>query len=140
MSLTKPTWIIHGVYPTEADLKKDKNAKYCVNYHTHGLDNYGHRELCIPFPLDKETAMNILNNMGFLIAEGKKEFKEGLIEGDEIITNGYNLWGKTFDGDPTLYIYVPDVNNKFPHDEDCDEDFKEQEKYAEYVSNSKDYV
>lgn len=138
--ITIPTWIIHGVFPTEEDVKKDPSAIYCSNYHTHGLDNYGHRELCIPFPLDRETASAILNNMGFLIANEGKVFDEGLIDGTDIITNRYNLWGMSYDNDPTLYVLVPDKNHKFPHHKNCDKIFKEQLLYAKYVSEHQDYV
>ena len=138
--LTRPTWVIHSVFPTEYDVKKDENSKYCCNHHTHGLDNYGHRELCIPFPIEQKTAGVILNTMGYMIANGERTFEEGFIDGEGILANGYNLWGAVVNDDPTLYIFVPDVNNKFPYDEDCDESFKEQLKYMEYVSKDKDYV
>ena len=132
-----PDWMIHYVAPT-ADRSKSPAyyyEPYFANIHTHGLDKYNHRELCISINIGQETAKELLNSLGMRIVHGDV-FTEGIRT--DILTNDYDVQFITFDNDPTLYMILPDVNNKLPMDSDCEEPYCYQEKYAKLISDNKD--
>ena len=132
-----PDWMIHYVAPT-ADRSKSPvyyYEPYFANIHTHGLDKYNHRELCISINIGQETAKELLNSLGMRIVHGDV-FTEGIRT--DILTNDYDVQFITFDNDPTLYMILPDVNNKLPMDSDCEEPYCYQEKYAKLISDNKD--
>lgn len=141
----KIDWIIHYVSERACDLceKESDDISYegfpaFGNIHTHGLNLHGHRELCIPFGLPSDIAMGILNGCGLQIVDENKEFNEGIYSG--ILKNGYDVKFISFDNDPTLYMILPDKNNKFPEDADCEFPYNQQEFYAKIISDDKDYV
>lgn len=144
-------WIIHFVSETEpcdmcGDNKKETtvgNITYTgfdcfCNIHTHGFNKHNHREMCIPFELNPNVAMGILNNCGLKIANFHEEFKEGICHG--VLRDEYDVKFISFKDDPTLYMILPDKNNKFPGDEDCEYPYCQQEIYAKIISDGKDYV
>ena len=134
--ITEPTWVVHCVFPEEDDITAVGEG--FGNNHTHGLDNYGHRELCMPFAIEPKVACLLLNDMGFAIVNEGSVFEEGRITG--FLKNDYDLMAISFDDDPTLYILVPDKNNKFPDDEGCEMPFLKQVDFARRISRNKDYV
>ena len=138
MKVEKPDWLIHYVVPT-VDKSKSPDyfyEPYFSNIHTHGLDKYGHRELCLCIALPSETACGLLNTLGMRIANKDTVFTEGIRT--DVLSNGMDVQFITFDNDPTLYIILPDANGKLPMDSDCEEPYCYQEKYAKLISDNKD--
>ena len=135
--MEKLDWMIHYVAPTVDRSKSPAYyyEPYFANIHTHGLDKYNHRELCICISIGQEKAKELLNTLGMRIVHGDV-FTEGIRT--DILTNDYDVQFITFDNDPTLYMILPDVNNKLPMDSDCEEPYCYQEKYAKLISDNKD--
>lgn len=135
-------WIIHLVTASKPTCEHKASSDIIYsgfpafgNIHTHGLNQHNHREICIPFQLSSRTAMDILNQCGLRIVNENVEFKEGI---DNTVLQGhYNVKFISFENDPTLYMILPDVNNKFPGDEGCEFPYNQQEIYAEIISNER---
>lgn len=130
--IDKPTWIIHNVFGYETLPEKD--FEYFGNFHTHGLNEYGHRELCICINIPQEVACGILNACGMMIANNGETFEKGI--SNKVLEDGYNVFFEEYPDDPVLYIFLPDENNKFPQNNDCNELYKLQGKYAKYISEN----
>ena len=132
-----PDWMIHYVVPTVDRSKSPAYyyEPYFANIHTHGLDKYNHRELCISINIGQETAKELLNSLGMRIVHGDV-FTEGIRT--DILKGNYDVQFITFDNDQTLYMILPDINNKLPMDSDCEEPYCYQEKYAKLISDNKD--
>ncbi len=133
--ITEPTWVLHSIIPEEDDIKI---GEFFGNIHTHGLNDYGHRELCIAFNINPHVSGGLLNALGMDIANNNLILKEGIVH--DKLKNGFDLKIITFKNDPTLYIILPDPNNKFPEDADCDPEYAKQELYAKHISEKKDYI
>lgn len=134
-----PDWMIHYVAPT---VDKSKSPAYYyepyfANIHTHGLNQHNHRELCISIGIGQETAKALLNSLGMRIANGEV-FTEGIRT--DILKGDYDVQFITFDNDSTLYVILPDENNKLPMDSDCKEPYCYQERYAKLISDNKEYA
>lgn len=140
----EPTWMIHYVNSAACEVCNDPTCpdyyykESFANIHTHGLDRYNQRELCVCIDIGFETAGNLLNSMGKRVAEGETVFTEGIRS--DILQGHYDVQLITFPNDPTLYIILPDVNGKFPMDKDCEAPFCYQEEYAKILSDNKEYV
>ena len=140
MKIEKPNWIIHYVAPTvdESQSPDYFYEPYFSSIHTHGLDKYGHRDLCLSIAIPPETACTLLNSLGMRIANEEEIFEDGIRI--DILANGMKVKFISFDNDPTLYIILPDKNGKLPDDCDCEEPYSLQEKYAKIISENKDYM
>lgn len=138
--MAEVTWIIHGVYDAGLvrEEKDNKKYPYMSNFHTHGLNEYNHRELCLVLALTGKVAVGLLNDMGMRIADGETVFTEGIRT--DILSNGMDVELLSFDNDPTLYVILPDENGKLPSDKDCEEPFKFQYEYAKMLSEDEGYV
>ena len=136
--MTEVTWIIHGIIDVE-DSFKPKKCPYIGNYHTHGLNEYNNqRELCIVINLENKVATGLLNSMGMRVANGETVFTEGIRT--DILENGMDVQLLSFDDDPTLYVILPDENNRLPSDKNCSEPFSFQYEYAKMISDDRGYV
>lgn len=95
-----------------------------ANIHTHGLEeNFGHTDLQIALRINPNLAMGLLTDAVDLIKEGKR-FEEGRM--DDFCGNA--VWIKPYkevDRD-VLRIILCDPKGRFPWDEDCSEEYKEQ--------------
>ena len=129
--IEKPTWIIHNVLGY--DNLPEEDFDYFGNFHTHGLNEYGHKELCLCINIEPKLATGILNTCGLMIANDKEVFK-GVSE--KVLEGGYKVYFEEFPNDPVLYIYLPDANNRLPQDEDCNPIYKMQKEYAKYISKN----
>lgn len=140
MSKTKIDWIIHYVIDGVEDTPKDfYSLDGFGNIHTHGLNRYNNqRELCICLAISDKLAASLLNSMGLRVANGETVFTEGIR--DDVLQDKYNVKFITFDNDPTLYMILPDSNNKFPGEEGCESPYDKQEIYAQFISENKEYV
>lgn len=132
----QPDWIIHYVQEHTCDICGTHN-KECLgfygfaNIHTHGLSKYNHPEICIPLDIGKDTAMNVLNTLGYRIAVANEKFEEG--EDHTVLADGYTVRFVKFDMDDTLYLILPDVNNRLPGDVQCESPYSHQLFYAEII-------
>lgn len=142
-------WIIHYVtnhYTCEVCGKKPEESPIhfpgFANIHTHGLERYGQKELCLCLDLGMEVAKNLLNTLGMRVAKGETIFTEG-IRTDILSPNPetgkeYDVQLISFDGDDNIYIILPDENGKLPMDGDeCDMPYRYQEIYADIISKDK---
>ena len=124
---------MHNVFGYD-DLPEE-NFEYFGNFHTHGLSEYGHRELCICVNIPENLALSILNNCGMMIANHGEVFEKGIT--NKVLEGGYDVLFEEYPDDPVLYIILPDENNKFPQDDGCNELYKKQAEYALYISKNK---
>ena len=141
-------WIIHyvsnngGCACCGTDKSTGNPSYYSLfgfaNAHTHGLNNYAHRELCAVLDIGIDRVGALLNAMGDRIAKGETTFGEGVRT--DVLGNGMPVGFMTFPGDPTLYVMLPDAEGRLPGDGRCELPYALQEEYAEIISKHKDYV
>lgn len=103
--------------------------------HTTGLGRYNHPEVYITLPVDPKISASFLNQVGLNIRNDKKMY---VIDGDyeDILGEGYKARIKIYknvrgEGKDAILLIIPDINGKFPGDEDCEEVYKEQLALAE---------
>lgn len=109
-------WIIHGVKDVY-----DRNPliKGMVNFHTHGLENHGCKNLSVVTMLevyDQFEVIKMINTVGRLMVDGDK-FEVNRIHNiwDENGNLEFKFWlikAKCF-GEKTLRMVLPDRNGKF---------------------------
>jgi hypothetical protein len=109
-----------------------------ANIHTHGLTNHGQREICVAIDIGGDVAMSVINSMGIQVLNGETVYTEGIRA--DVLQGDYDVKFISFDNDPTLYMILPDPNNKFPGDEGCQHPYDKQEWYAQIISDDKGYV
>ena len=132
-------WIIHYVQEHDCEIcgKHEDNPigfTGFANIHTHGLNKYNHKELCIPLDLGYKLAITILNQCGLRIKLGNEKFVPGF--NDSIIHNLPLLFYE-FENSNTLYMIIPDPNGKFPEDDDCEFPYNKQLLYAQIIEEDK---
>lgn len=114
--ITQPTWMIHGNCNGERII-------YC----TDGLSKYNSLEIEMTLQLNRNQAMQFLNLIAFVIANGKT-FKDGDID-ESIFTCPIafrEVNGKSGNGERKLRVIFQDTNFKFPWEDGCEERFKAQ--------------
>lgn len=95
--------------------------------HTHGLkENFNHIDLQIVLPIEPNLINSIIHSMVTQIKEGET-FEDKIIS-DKVIANYDVQLVKIKDSDnrELLRIVLPDINGKFPCDEDCADIYKNQ--------------
>ena len=132
-------WIIHYVQEHDCEIcgKHEDNPigfTGFANIHTHGLNKYNHKELCIRLDLGYKLAITILNQCGSRIKLGNEKFVPG--SNDSIIQNLPVLFYE-FENSNTLYMIIPDPNGKFPGDDDCKFPYNKQLLYAQIIEEDK---
>lgn len=142
-------WIIHYVSNNGGcaccdTAKNTNNPSYYslfgfANAHTHGLNNFAHRELCVVLDIGIDRAGALLNAMGDRIAKGETTFTTNGVRTD-VLGNGMPVSFMSFTDDPTLYVLLPDAEGRLPGDNRCELPYALQEEYAEIISKNKDYV
>ena len=104
----KPDWIIHGVCDGQR-----------VNFHTHGMGRYGHKDLQIVLPYPHQELCRILNTLGSQVRDGKVftdgERIPGIYEDCDVRLMEFEETGRT-----VLRVIVPDKNNRFPDEPGCE--------------------
>lgn len=116
----KVDWVIHGVVDSE---------KEEVNYHTHGLDSHGFREISIALSIPQEIGQSILNMAGLMLLEKGKDFGEMEYIEDLCAVGIYAI---TVNDEETGLVQTrfifPDKNGRFPWDKNVDAGFERQMK------------
>ena len=104
----KPDWIIHGVCDGQH-----------VNFHTHGMEKYGHMDFQIVLPYPHQELCRILNTLGFQVREGHAfkagERIPGIYLDCDVKVLEFEETGRT-----VLRVIVPDKNNRFPDEAGCE--------------------
>lgn len=117
--IEKYGFVIHNVFPSSDD-------EILWSHHTHGLkENFNHMDLEIVLPINPNVVGGIFHSMVKQIKEGES-FEDKLIS-NRVIQNYDVQLVKVNDGHRELLrIILPDVNGKFPSDEDCADIYKNQ--------------
>lgn len=116
-------WIIHivanGIRCQDCGKIEYPFPQYICNAHTHGMAKYGHPDFQLVIHMPPQDMGYVLNTMG-LRAQAGERFQSGdLVEGifldcsvrlDEVEESGRKV----------LRVIIPDSQNRFPEDTNCD--------------------
>jgi len=116
-------WIIHAVCNSAACAECGKIENSFIpgacNFHTHGLEKYGHPDLQIVIEYPPQEIARILNTIGLRIQDGARFAAGDLIKG---IYEDCDVRLDTFEetGRNVLRVIIPDKFNRFPEDPICE--------------------
>lgn len=139
MSNKTVDWMIHYVSNKYCDCcgeleESPISFPLFANIHTHGLDKYNHKELCIPLELDFNIACQILNQCGLRIKYDNVKYVPGR---DDTVIQNFPVLFYEFPNSNTLYMIMPDTNGKFPDEEGCEFPYNRQLLYAQIIEEDK---
>jgi len=104
----KVDWIIHGVCDGQF-----------VNFHTHGMEKYGHMDFQMVLPYPHKELCRIINTFGLKVQDGERfkdgDLVKGIYEECDVRLNEFEETGRT-----VLRIIVPDKYNHFPDEVGCE--------------------
>lgn len=128
-------WVIHYVQNHDYEICGKHNENPIgftgfANIHTHGLNKYNHKELCIPLDIGFKLSGTILNQCGIRIKLEHKEYVPGK---DYSVIQNLPVLFYEFDNSNTLYMIMPDPNGKFPEDDGCEFPYNKQILYAKII-------
>ena len=131
-------WVIHYVQNHDCEIcgTHDENPTgfyMFANVHTHGLNKYNHKELCVTLDIG-DVLVPILNQCGLRIKLGNEKFVPG--KDDSVIQNFPVLFHE-FPNSDVLYMILPDANGRFPDDENCEFPYNKQLFYAQIIEGDK---
>ena len=112
----KYPWVIHAVYDPD-------NPDKPIDYHTHGLDKYGLKELCMEH-VGKEfgnTCRDIINYVAAAMVDGEKfdvNFRHYVDDEDGKLIHAFDLADVTNkEGEELIYIdYLFETEYQYPAD------------------------
>lgn len=120
--------IIHKIVFDEEDNKELPTG--LGNAHTHGMENYGLKNLCMGIEYDDNRASYILNTIAELMVDPNEDMD---INKTHCIDNEYGMTSFKFRfreatccDEPVLLVVVADANGHFPGDCCCLEPNKYQ--------------
>jgi len=115
-------WVIHGIgnhYICD-ECRKAGHGFFpqSCNFHTHGMERYGHKDFQMVLAYPVGEICRILNTLGERVRDGER-FKDGdLISGIyldcDVRVTEFEETGRT-----VLRVIIPDKHNRFPEDPDC---------------------
>jgi hypothetical protein len=95
-------------YGWVADCVRDPLYPYGMNYHTHGLQNFGHPDLQVCFPMDFRIIHAIIGDIVECVKKGRK-FEEGEIHKGFLKNEMPITFVKATECDrPVLWVIFPD--------------------------------
>lgn len=101
-------WIIHGVC----------DGRF-INFHTHGMERYSHMDFQMVLPYPQKEVCRILNTLGLRVQAGERfkngDLISGIYEDCDVRVTEFEETGRT-----VLRVIVPDKDNRFPEDPDCE--------------------
>ncbi len=119
---------IHKIEYTEEENKEF--PKGLGNAHTHGMEKYGLKNLCLGIDLSPERTSYILNEVSELMADSNEDMdmKKTHFLHDEhgITTLIFKLCEATCFDEPVIAIIMADVNRGFPGNFMCLEPYRYQ--------------
>ena len=127
--MKKIDWIIHamanGVCCSKNNKVENSFIDGACNFHTHGMEKYGHLDFQVVLELDPNDIAFILNTLGMRVQSGEKlnagDLVYGIFEDCPIRLDEFEETGRT-----VLRVIIPDEKNIFPDEEVCNDDFKFQ--------------
>lgn len=121
----KPDWVIHRIANGKICQFCGKVeypfAPYICNTHTHGLDKYdGHPEFQVILDYGDRETCYILNELGCRVRAGARYQTGDLVD---LVFEDCPVRLDTFVDDednPLLRVIIPDSQNRWPEDPECD--------------------
>ncbi|EET59034.1 hypothetical protein BRYFOR_08943 [Marvinbryantia formatexigens DSM 14469] len=98
---------------------------YTCNAHTKGMEKYGHMEFQSVLNMPPDEISYLLNSLCRMVQEGRV-FRSGDLVSGIYEDCPVRLDEHEFEGKRMLRAVIPDRNQRFPEDEQCDEIFKLQ--------------
>lgn len=121
-------WIIHLVANGACDEcgKEEKGfLPYTCNAHTHGMEKYGHPDFQVILSLPPREIGRILNTLGLRVQEGERfqagRYVSGIYADCDIRLDEFRETGRD-----VLRAVIPDRQNRFPEDPQCEELYRLQ--------------
>lgn len=121
-------WIIHLVANGACDEceKEEKGfLPYTCNAHTHGMEKYGHPDFQVILSLPPREIGRILNTLGLRVQEGERfqagRYVSGIYADCDIRLDEFRETGRD-----VLRAVIPDRQNRFPEDPQCEEPYRLQ--------------
>lgn len=116
-------WEIHGcANGVTCDLCGETEIGYMpgtCNFHTHGMEKYHHMDFQMILAYPPKEICRILNTLGLRVQAGEKfkngDMVAGIYEDCDVRLTEFEETGRT-----VLRVIVPDKNNRFPEDPECD--------------------
>ena len=125
----KPNWFIHLVTNGPClcgcgNIETSFLPNLC-NAHTHGMEKYNHPDFQVVLRYEASHIGYILNTFGEMVRSGREfhagEMVHDIYEDCPVRLDEYEETGRT-----VLRIIIPDMNGRFPEDDNCDEMYKLQ--------------
>lgn len=121
--MPKIDWIIeilaNGVYCAKCGRVEDHFPDYICNVHTHGMAKYGHQDFQLVIHLAPEMMGYVLNSLGLRVQVGERfktgDLVEGIFEDCAVRLDSFEESGRE-----VLRVIIPDSQNRFPEDPNCD--------------------
>ena len=117
----KVDWIIHCCCNDACDecgQVETGYLPYMCNAHTHGMERYGHPDFQMVLYAPHKEIMRILNTFGLMVQQGRKfhggEYVLGIYEDCSVRLMEFEETGRT-----VLRVVIPDKNNVYPEDSNC---------------------
>lgn len=115
-------WIIHYII-------NDVGPGGIINAHTHGMEKYGHLDFQVVLPLPAKHICYLLNTIGKRVQSGEKYHSGNLVDGIyEDCPIRLQQFRET--NRDVLRLIIPDKNNLFPENPDCQDKYKVQLNHA----------
>lgn len=125
----KIDWVVHmvmnGANCDVCGKREDELIPYACDAHTHGMNNYGHKEFQMVLAYEPKELMRILNYLGLKVQAGEK-FRDGDMVSGIYLDCDVQLREFECHGDTVLRVIIPDRMNRFPDNPDCEEILKIQ--------------
>ena len=121
--MPKIDWIIeilaNGIHCATCGKVENHYPDYICNAHTHGMAKYGHMDFQLVLYLHPNQMGYVLNNLGLRVQAGER-FKAG-----DLVEGIFNRCPLRLDeaeesGRKVLRVIIPDDENRFPEDPECE--------------------
>ena len=121
--MPKLNWIIeiigNGVVCDKCGKVEDSFPEYICNAHTHGMNKYHHPDFQLVLHISDEDIGYILNSLGIRVQAGEQfhsgDLVEGIFEDCPVRLDSFQETGRE-----VLRVIIPDSQNRFPEDPNCD--------------------
>ena len=124
----KVDWIIHAVsncFCPECGRTENSFIPGACNFHTHGLEKYGHPDLQIVITYPPQEIARILNTIGLRIQAGEHfaagDLIKGIYEDCDVRLDAFEESGRSI-----LRVIIPDKYNRFPENPKCEQPYNLQ--------------
>ena len=116
-------WIIHivanGMRCQDCGKIENPFPQYICNVHTHGMAKYGHLDFQLVIHMPPQDMGYVLNMLGLRVQAGERFQAGDLVEGI-FIDCPVRLYECEECGRKVLRVIIPDSQNRFPEEPNCD--------------------